>query len=314
VSGPAVSVVMPVHNSEAFLDAAVASIRAQTFADFEFIIIDDGSDDRSADILSRHAAEDRRIRVQPQPRRGVIAALNHALSIATGAYVARIDADDIASPNRLERQVTALSAGAEVAVVGSNYAIIDEAGTIRGESNLPTDAASIRNALDRTNCIAHPTVLMRRDVVLAAGGYRPAFVQCEDYDLWLRLSERHDLVNLPEPLLHYRRHPGQLEWRHVEQRALSILGARICARRRRSGQPDPGDHCALVTRGFLREIGNERAIGEEIVRWALDSAAIALRAGYGPAARAALAVVEKEDHVRFRTRLRCWLMRASSYA
>ena len=315
MSDPAVSVVMPTYNAEAFVDAAVASVRGQTFSDFELIIVDDGSDDHTIEILLRHLAADRRIQVLRKPHRGICEALNDAIAVASGAYIARMDADDIALASRLERQVAALSARPSVAVVGSNYEIIDATGAKRGASDLPTDSAEIRAALERSNCIAHPTVLMRRDAFLAIEGYRRAFRQCEDYDLWVRLSERYDLINLAEPTLRYRQHPGQLEWRDVEQRALSMLGVRASAQRRREGLPDPAERFHQVTREYLHEVGmDDRSISEGVTRWAVAAAAIALASGQPHAARNALAVAQRQPHLRITARLRCCLIRARSFS
>ncbi|MGO9605627.1 MAG: glycosyltransferase [Candidatus Binataceae bacterium] len=315
MSNPVVSVVMPTYNAEVFVDAAVASIRSQTFTDFELITVDDGSDDHTVEILLRHAADDRRVQVLRKPHRGICETLNDAIAVARGAYVARMDADDIALPYRLERQVAALLAQPSVAVVGSNYEIIDATGAKLGASDLPTDSAQIRATLERCNCIAHPTVLIRRDTFVAVGGYRRAFRQCEDYDLWVRLSARHELINLAEPLLRYRRHPGQLEWRDVEQRALSMLGVRASAQRRRDALPDPAERFHQVTREYLHEVGmDDRSISEGVTRWAIDAAAIALAAGQRRAARNALAVAARQPHLRISTRLRCCLIRARSFA
>jgi len=311
---PAVSVVMPTYNAEAFVDAAVASIRGQTFTDFELIVVDDGSDDHTVEILLRHLADDGRIKVLRKPHRGICETLNDAIALARGTYVARMDADDIALPYRLERQVAALWARPSVAVVGTNYEIIDATGAKIGVSDLPTDSAEIRATLEHSNCIAHPTVLIRRDAFIAVGGYRRAFRQCEDYDLWVRLSERHDLVNLPEPTLRYRQHPGQLEWRDVELRALSMLGVRASARRRQAGLPDPAERFHQVTREYLHQVGmDDRSISEGVTSWAIAAAAIALAAGQRQAARNALAVAEQQPYLRISARLRCYLIRARSF-
>src|SRR5262245_32109593 len=108
MSSPPISVVMPVHNGQAFLDEAVGSIRTQTFQDFELIVVDDGSRDATPEILQRHAAADRRIRIVTQPQAGVVAALNKGIANSSGPYLARMDADDVAKPDRLARQLEIL--------------------------------------------------------------------------------------------------------------------------------------------------------------------------------------------------------------
>ena len=118
---PPISVVMPVNNGQAFLDEAVGSIRAQTFQDFELIIVDDGSRDATPEILRSHAVADRRIRIVTQPQTGVVAALNNGIAASAGPYLARMDADDVAKPDRLARQLEILARHPNVAAVGSGY-------------------------------------------------------------------------------------------------------------------------------------------------------------------------------------------------
>ena len=314
MTDPVVSVVMPTYNAEAFVDAAVSSIRAQTVTDFELIAIDDGSQDRTVEILTQHAVVDPRIKVLRRTHRGISDTLNEGIAASRGAFIARMDADDVAVPQRLERQLAALMDRPKVAVAGSNYEIIDHSGRHMGASDLPTDPAEIRRTLDRNNCIAHPTVVMRRDAVLAVGGYRRAFAQCEDYDLWLRLCERHDLINVADPLLRYRQHPGQLEWLEVEQRAYSVMGAQLAAQRRRSGLPELTDGVQRVARSYLQAAGmDDRSINEGIIRRAIDAATVALRAGYRAEARRALAVAVSQPGLQGKTRLRCCYMRMRSF-
>ena len=196
-----------------------------------------------------------------------------------------MDADDIARPNRLCQQLEVLSRHPTAAVVGSNCQVIDRVGHVLRTVRMPSTSAAIREALQQTNCMAHPTVLMRRDAVMAVGGYRRACLHCEDYDLWLRLAEHHDLLNIDEPLLLYREHLAQLTWQHVEQRILSELAARISSRSRRAGKPDPIERSELITRSFLREAGmDDTDISAEITRRALDAAREAARAGHRKAA------------------------------
>jgi glycosyltransferase involved in cell wall biosynthesis len=300
MSAPPISVVMPVHNGEDFLDQAIDSIRGQTYRDFEVIVVDDGSTDRTAEILRRHAAEDGRLRVVTQQHAGVATALNRGLEVASGPYIARMDADDIAAPNRLGRQLELLSQHSSAAALGSSYTVIDRAGHVLRTVHMPTTSASIREALQRTNCMAHPTVLMRRDAVMAVGGYRHACLLCEDYDLWLRLDEQHDLLNVDEPLLMYREHPGQVTWLHLEQRIFSELAARISARHRRAGKLDPLVRGKPATRSFLHDQGmGDADIRSEIVRRALDAAREASRAGHRKAAWAAFALARKQQRLRW---------------
>ena len=305
---PAVSVVMPVRDGQTFVDDAIRSIRAQSHHEIEFIVVDDGSRDGTRGILDRHAADDPRIRIIAQPALGVVAGLNHGIEAASGSLIARMDADDIAKPERLARQVTALLQHPKAALVGSGYEVIDGAGRVRRSASVPTSPGDIREALMHGNCIAHPTVLMRRDAVLAVGGYRRAFLQCEDYDLWLRLSERHDLLNIDEPLLQYREHSAQLTWGHLEQRILSELAARESARWRSRGGSDPADDMDPVTRRDLREFGlSDNEILTQIVVRALDAAREAGRAGNRPAVRRALSLAWRQKGLPWPLSLRFWV-------
>ncbi|MBV9784206.1 MAG: glycosyltransferase [Acidisphaera sp.] len=305
----AVSVVLPVRNGAQFVGQAIASIGRQTFEDFELVIVDDGSEDATPAILARAAAADRRIRVMTQPPLGLVASLNRAIADASAELIARMDADDVAAPERLGRQTAALAAHPGTAAIGSAWRIIDGAGTPLGVIRPPISPAAIRARLQTANCMAHPTVLMRRQAVLAAGGYR-AFPMCEDYDLWLRLSERHDLRNLGEPLLDYRRHPGQCTWHGLEQRILSELAALAAARCRRSGLADPADGIDLPTADFLLGLGMTQAcLRSEITGRALGAARDAMAAGNRTAAEAALTLARRQGGARLRTRLGRLLLR-----
>ena len=308
---PAVSVVMPVRNAARFLAEAVESILGQTFPNLELVAVDDGSEDASCDILRRYAASDSRIRLLGGPAVGIAEALNCGIRAARGALIARMDADDVARPERLARQAALMGADPAVAVLGSGCEIIDATGTVLRTVVLPTDPAAIRDELQRRNCIAHPTVLMRRDAVLAAGGYRGAFRHCEDWDLWLRLAERHPLRNLPEPLLRLREHAGQTAWRELEPRLLAELGACAAARLRARGRPDPVCGVASVTRPLLVAMGvGEAAIKRYVRRRALDASTEAMRAGARRAARAAAVLALRQRPMPWRTRCRCWLQLA----
>jgi len=255
---PAVSVVMPMRDAGAFLGAAIESILTQTFADFELIIVDDGSGDGSRVWADRYAAADPRIVVLRSPGRGIVAALNHGISQARGDLIARMDADDIALPHRFATQVAALGARPRVGVVGSNYTAIDTQGKRLRNIVLPATPEAVRERLVAGNCIAHPTVMMRRDAVLAAGLYRADFPLCEDYDLWLRLSAITDIVNLPEVLLRYRLHPAQATASNLERRLRSEVAAINDAIRRRGGEARPvateiRDRAMAAARGAIGE-------------------------------------------------------------
>jgi glycosyltransferase involved in cell wall biosynthesis len=198
---PRVSVVLPARDGGAYLADAVASILAQSFADLELLLIDDGSRDGAVAALAPLAARDPRLRLLENPGAGLVAALNYGLGQARGELVARMDADDFARPERLARQVAFLDASPDVALVGAQVAFIDAAGAPTGErSRFPTAPAAVAAALAARGCvIRHPTIVARKAALLAAGGYRAPCEGAEDYDLWLRLSERARLANRNYP-------------------------------------------------------------------------------------------------------------------
>jgi glycosyltransferase involved in cell wall biosynthesis len=307
---PLVSVVLPVRDGAAFVATAIGSILAQTFDAFELLVIDDGSRDATPTIAGDRAAQDRRVRVVTQPPLGLVPALNRGLAEARGCYVARMDADDVALPERLARQVAALEWHPNLVALGSACDVIGRDGTVLGRRSPPLEPDAIRDALRRGNCMIHPTMMLRRAAVLAAGGYRGAFRHAEDFDLWLRLSERHDLMNLPETLLAYRQHAGQSSWQELEQRSLSELGALVVAKRRRAGGDDPAEQVSLIDRGFLRDIGvAEAAITRHITVRAMDAAKEAIAADHGGTARAAIELLLRQPGLHPRTRLHAWLLR-----
>lgn len=237
---PRISVIMSVFNAEWHLADAIRSILDQTFTDFEFLIVDDGSRDGSAKIMDAFAAADSRIRVIRQENRGLIASLNRMLDEARAPLVARMDADDISLPTRFERQVAFLNEHADHAVVGTNTHELDEQGTIFECTDLhPLDHPSIARAMEHRSPICHPSVMMRRDAILAVGGYRLPYVHCEDYDLWLRLLERTRLANLPDRLLLYRRSPGQVSAQHVVDQKIGAALAWAAHLERAVGCSDP---------------------------------------------------------------------------
>jgi glycosyltransferase involved in cell wall biosynthesis len=205
---PQLSVTMAVHDAERYLGAALESIQKQSFADFELIAVDDGSRDGSLAILQRHAARDPRLRVIARPHAGIVAARSAALAVATGELVAIMDADDLAHPERLARQVAHLRAHPEIVALGTGVEIIDPEGWPIRRPKPPLEHAAIDAALmrGRGEALVHPSVVFRRAAMLAAGGYREGFDSVEDLDLCLRLAERGRLANLPETLLRYRHH------------------------------------------------------------------------------------------------------------
>jgi glycosyltransferase involved in cell wall biosynthesis len=236
---PAVSVIMPVYNTERFVAETTESVLAQTFIDFELIAIDDGSTDRSRDVLEGFAKRDPRVRVISRPNKGLVGTLNEGLELAKAPLVARMDADDLCDPRRFELQVKALSDDPTLVAVGSCAAAIDEDGNRLGDYSTPlTHDAIEASHLRGESAIHHPSVMFRTDAVRRLGGYRE-LVPCEDFDLWLRLGEVGRLANLPEKLLIKRLFPGSIVATTLDKRrtALEKILRDAWDRRRLPGNP-----------------------------------------------------------------------------
>lgn len=205
---PTVSVIMPVYNGATYLTEAIESMQRQTFEDFEYIIVDDGSTDDSLNILKNYAAEDSRIQIITRPNTGIVGALNDGLTKAQGTYVARMDADDIALPERLAKQVQFLEENHDCVAVGSHVLFIDDQNYPIFTFQTQADHSSIQDKLLKGSggALIHPTTVLRRDVLEKINGYRPEYQLVEDFDLYTRLSTLGTLANIPEVLLHYRQH------------------------------------------------------------------------------------------------------------
>lgn len=204
---PRISVVMPVYNAVRFLEAAVTSILEQTFPDFELICVDDGSTDASLRLLQQLQQRDKRIRIISRPNTGIVRALNDGLAVARGEFVARMDSDDLALPERFKIQVDFLDANPEVVCVGARARCIDVDDDPTGVWRVPLEHAGIESRHIQEGLgggIIHPVVMIRRQVLMDAGGYHTGTELAEDLDLWLRLAEVGKLANIPAVLLNYR--------------------------------------------------------------------------------------------------------------
>lgn len=237
---PIISVILPVRNGATYVLAAIDSILSQTFQGFELLAIDDGSTDATPALLAGVAQSDARLRILSNPGSGLVGALNYGVAMARAPLIARMDADDVALPERLRRQHDFLATHPDVDVVGAQVSFIDEHGSPTGETTaLPQRPEAIHDTLLKYCCIRHPTVVMRRAAVERVGGYRAQVPAAEDLDLWLRLSECGRLANLPEVLLQYRLHGAQVSEEKVWTQRLSRNLAIIAAQERRAGRGDP---------------------------------------------------------------------------
>jgi glycosyltransferase involved in cell wall biosynthesis len=204
---PYISVVMSVYNGERFLAEAIDSIATQTFSDFEFLIINDCSTDGSRAMVQ--ACSDPRIRLIDNERNlGLAASLNRGLEQARGSYIARMDADDVAEPDRLDKQIEYMEKNPDIDVCGSWYA---KFGNRNAVARTPVHDRDIKDSLFFHNCIAHSTVMLRKQTVVQyALTYSGQFRYAQDYELWCREIDRLKFFNLPEVLLRYRLHDSQI--------------------------------------------------------------------------------------------------------
>ncbi len=288
MAAPTISVIMPVYNSDQYIEQAVESILCQTFSDFEFLITDDGSTDTSLARLRCYAERDARIQLTSRPNSGYVKALIEAVPLARGKYIARMDADDISRPERFERQVGFLQQNPEYVAVSSKVLLIDPDGApikYAGEKqhHEEIDAAHLRG---EGGAMSHPAVMIRTDAMSAIGGYR--LRKDEDLDLFLRLAEYGKVANLPDVLLHYRVHLKSEGHQHYAELVRSVREAVAEARIRR-GLPPLADSETLALEGHRADAPAKAA--EHHKKWAWW----ALQGGHSATARKHALVAVRQD-------------------
>jgi glycosyltransferase involved in cell wall biosynthesis len=204
VNAPVISVVMSVYNSQKYLRESIESILNQTCKNFEFIIINDGSDDNSPDILFEYQTKDNRLLIVNQSNIGLTRSLNRGIELAASEYIARQDADDISLPIRLEKQFNYMKNHPEIAVIGCLGDVFNTNGILRTTRDLKYSRGGIKRHLASKNLFMHGSAMMRKSCLAKVGFYREFFRHSQDYDLWLRLSQYFDIGILPEYLYQYR--------------------------------------------------------------------------------------------------------------
>ncbi len=223
---PLVSIALPIYNAAPFLATSIGSLLEQSFRDWEMICVNDGSRDESLQILERFSSIDNRIRIINQPNRGLVAALQQAVEASRGRLIARMDADDIAMPDRLEKQVAFMQQNPEVVALGGAAIEMDVDGRPLRITRFPSDSNTlVERLLRRESALIHPSVMMCKTAMQKAGGYRSKYQWIEDHDLWLRISKLGKITNLENVVLGYRQHASSICWQrsHAQRQLMNDL-------------------------------------------------------------------------------------------
>ncbi len=228
-----ITVLMSVYNAGEYLQSSVKSILNQTYRDFEFLIIDDGSEDNSEEVIN--SFRDSRIIYKKIPHTGLAGALNYGLKNSSGDYIARIDADDVNTLKRLERQIEFLNPDSHYDVIGSHSAYFNEQGKILFLIKPPSDDKDIKDFLNLHNPINHSSVLFDRKKILNEGGYNESFACYEDFELWFRLKDKLIYRIIPEVLVYTRLRKNSLTKTSSGNQILKLLLPNALQKRELSG-------------------------------------------------------------------------------
>lgn len=249
---PQISVILPVYNAAPYVEKAINSILQQSFLDFELLLLDDGSTDNSSYIVREYAKKDERIRLIQRENRGLIATLNEGILLARAPYIARMDADDVSLPYRLEIQFRYMEREPKLVALGSAIQYINEFGKPYRRKKYPA-GENVSKALLWGAPLAHPSVMLRTLAVRDVGGYPSEFTHAEDYALWLRLQSRGRIDNVPNVLLYYRIHKYSVSHINALQQRNSTLRAQAIWLSGNSPSPDLLRNAS--SSDFLKAIG-----------------------------------------------------------
>ena len=284
---PALTVLLSAGSDAGATLLTVRDLCAQNFSDLELLVLDDGAAETTASAIAWDC-EDSRVRVIRVEASGGGAALNEGLALAAGSLIARVAPGDVSAPDRFARQASLLAAGPELAFVVTGWRSVRMDGSIHHQVTPSAADAGLRLAMATGDAVGHPTAMMRREAIEKAGGWRPGFVGLEDYDLLLRLLDRHRAVSLPEALVECKAPSAVVGWRTLEQLMLSEMAAVAAHDRRQVGRPDHGERTAPVDRSVLHRMGmTEEEVAHGIVNRALSAAVTAGAAGQWRAMREA---------------------------
>lgn len=262
---PNISVLMSCYNASRWLSEAISSVITQTYSDFEFIIVDDGSKDETLEIVRQYADRDSRIVIVKKPNTGLADSLNVGIQQARGEWVARLDADDLCEPTRLAKQFEVARANSALVFVGTGLTIIDQHGNQLKSYRYPIGHGELlRRLVTVRGFPPHSSAFCRTKAVRAVGGYRPRIRRAQDWDLWSRLSVVGELACIDEPLVRIRKHSNQIS--HEDSGKRQKLDSRVAMTSywlRQQGFPDPVDDIDIHFDLFRSWI--ERRLEEEAI-------------------------------------------------
>jgi glycosyltransferase involved in cell wall biosynthesis len=284
VAAPRVSVVIPAYNAQRYLFESLESVLTQTFRDFECIVVDDGSTDRTPQIIDSLAVHDPRVQRLTVPHGGIVKALNAGLQVARGEYIARTDSDDLCVPDRFEKQVRYLDEHPVCAVVGSKVTLVDPYNSTLWDVQVKPDHEGIETELLNGNgwAVIHPSTMLRRGAVEQAGGYRGEYEWVEDLDLFLRMAQFGELANLQDSLLRYRQHYGSVN-RNKLGTQIELTGRAVLDAYQRRGRTAPS--------GFTPRVGSTISRRDQTFAWCQQAL---FTRNYFAARRHALAMIRTE--------------------
>ncbi|MDZ7859198.1 MAG: glycosyltransferase [Candidatus Krumholzibacteriota bacterium] len=234
---PKVSIIMSVKENEPFLEDSIKSILAQTYRNFEFIIVNDGGGPAVDSVVNSTC--DRRISLISRSRKGLTRSLNEAIENSSGEYIARIDAGDYSLPRRIELQAELMEDNSKIGLAGTSYSEITSTGRKITETILPADPVQLKKSLLYQNQFCHGSVMFRRKSIDDVGWYRPEFVKAQDYDLWLRIAGRYEITNIQEILYIRRIDINSISIALRQEQNYYAEIARKCSIARNQGEKEP---------------------------------------------------------------------------
>ncbi len=258
-----ISVLTCCYNAKDFVEEAVESILHQSYKDFEYVVIDDGSTDKTLSILKKHAVKDRRIVLIEKDHSGLTASLNVGLELAKGKWIARLDADDIAMPERLSHQLEFVQNYHDVVLLGGGCIEINTIGAPVKKHTYPQEHSALINRLENGGAFfPHSSAFFNKELIMKMGGYNLKFTRAQDIDIFLRIGETALMACLPMPVVKLRRHPQMIS--NTNQGSLQptlAMCARLCHFRRKSDLSDPSTMEEYVWKKFLKWV--EKRMEEE---------------------------------------------------